>query len=94
MTLFLQLVAALAMHRLSRHRIRPALRHMNIPTIVLMIIALIMDSTITTVGITTERTINDTTVTTITRGEDAKEDILAAIHTTTITVLTMTIPIE
>mmetsp|Transcript_24941 Transcript_24941/g.39167 ORF Transcript_24941/g.39167 Transcript_24941/m.39167 type:complete len:83 (+) Transcript_24941:277-525(+) len=82
------------MHRLSRHRIRPALRHMNIPTIVLMIIALIMDNTIITVGIT-ERTINDTTVITITTiEEDGKDDILAETHTTMITVLTTTIPIE
>lgn len=76
------------MHRHSRHRSRPALRHMNIPTIVLVIIALIM--AITTIIIiigTIARTIKGTTAIIIEEG--AREDILATIH-----IIGTMIPIE
>lgn len=70
------------MHRLSRHRIRPALRHTNIPTIVLVIIALMA---ITIIIGTIARTIKGTTAIIIDEG--ANEDILATIHITSMTMI-------
>ena len=74
------------MHRRSRHRSRPALRRMNIPTIVLVIIALILAITTIIIIGTIARTIKGTT---IIIEEGAKEDILATIH-----IIGTMIPIE
>ena len=75
------------MHRRSRHRSRPALRRMNIPTIVLVIIALILAITTIIIIGTIARTIKGTTAIIIEEG--AKEDILATIH-----IIGTMIPIE